>query len=47
MYYKLHYELTKEVIDKFTDVMLQMYDEHKDDDFFLKAIEEEKEKEKQ
>ena len=39
MHYKLTYEITEEVIKKVTDVMLQMYEEHKDDDFFVNSIE--------
>ena len=44
MHYKLHYELTEDVLKNFTEVMLQMYEEHKDDEFFVKQIEKDKDK---
>lgn len=42
MHYKLYCEVTEEAIKNFTEVMIQMYEEHKNDEFFLKEIEKNK-----
>ena len=41
MHYKLHYQINEEVINNITKVMIEMYEEHKDDEFFVKALEDE------
>ena len=44
MHYKLTCEITDEVIEKVTDVMIQIYEDHKDDEFFVNAIENDNDK---